>query len=259
MKALAWLWLGLFFLLPGLAQSQIVNIEDRRSQNRDTILWLGNLQLGFNLVENGKAVYTLNGGINAEYIHHRHVFLSFTRYNLVRAGEEDFVNDGFQHLRYNYELKPRLTWEIFAQAQYNERIKLRLRTLLGTGLRFSLLPIESEQRAYLGFSYMYEYNEENQEADGVPFISYFRDHRMSNYVSFWIKLGENTILANTSYYQPLLNNFADLRLSSQTSVQIGITRKLKFNTKFSIIYDSRVPDEVSNTIYNWSNGLRLDF
>lgn len=259
MKALARLWLFLFLLFPCLAQSQIVNIEDRRSQNRDTILWLGNLNLGFNLVQNGTAIFTLNGGINAEHIHHRHIFLSFTRFNLVRAGEQDFVNDGFQHLRYNYEIKSRITWEVFTQAQYNERIKLRLRTLLASGVRISLLPRTSRQRAYWGTSYMHEYNEEKKEEDGVGHIVYRRDHRWSNYVSFRFKLGGNTVLANTSYYQPLFDNFADLRLSSQTSLQIGITKKLKFNTLFSIIYDSRVPEEVSNTIYKWTNGLRLEF
>lgn len=253
-------FVSLFFLSPFWGQSQIVNIEDRRSQIGDTILWQGNLNVGFNLVQNGDAIFTFNGGINAEHFHNRHLFLSFTRFNLVRVDEKDFINDGFQHLRYNYRLNARFTWEIFAQAQYNEKINLRLRGLVGTGPRITLLPKSEKQRAFLGLLYMYEYDEEKQEnAAGESQLIYFRDHRLSSYLSFRFELGENTVLANTSYYQPLLTDFSDLRLSSQTSLQIGITKKIKFNTTFSILYDSRVPEEVSNTIYSWRNGVQWEF
>lgn len=240
--------------------TQIVNIEDRRSEVGDTVLWLGNMNFGFNLVQNGDAVFTFHGSVNAQYLHHRHLLLSFTQFNLVRVDAQDFVNDGFQHFRYNYRLNDRLTWEAFTQAQYNEKIKLQLRGLLGTGLRLALLPLKHKHRAYLGSLYMYEYNEENETDElDTPFVVYRRDHRLSNYIACRFELGDNIVLANTSYYQPLINNFADLRLSSQTAFQIGITEKLRFNTTFTILYDSRVPTEVNNTIYSWKNGIRWEF
>ncbi|MEL6636800.1 MAG: DUF481 domain-containing protein [Bacteroidota bacterium] len=239
---------------------QIVNIEDRRSFRADTIAWFGNVQLGFNLVDNGDPVYTLNGGINVEYQRMRHLFLSFSRFNLVRVVDQDFVNDGFQHLRYNYTLGPRLTWEAFAQAQYNEKIKLRFRGLIGTGPRWSLLPEASKQRAFLGALYMYEYNEDNVATETNPdALDYLRDHRLSAYLALRFAIGANLVLASTSYFQPVIDNFADQRLSSQTTGQLTITEKLKFTTTFSILYDTRVPEGVPNTTYRWINGIRWNW
>ncbi len=254
---------GLCFVLLLSTQrlsAQIVNIEDRRSFRSDTIAWFGNVRLGFNIVDNGDAVYTFNGGINVEYQRNRHLFLSFSRFNLVRVLDQDFINDGFQHLRYNYRINQQLTWESFGQAQYNEKIKLRFRGLLGTGPRLALLREANKQRAFLGALYMYEYNEENitNENDEAA-LQYLRDHRLSTYLALRFILGPNLVLASTSYYQPVLTNFSDLRLSSQTNAQLTITQKLKFTSTFSIVYDSRVPDGVPNTIFRWVNGIQWNW
>ena len=255
--------LSVLFLLalmfPFDLASQIVNIEDRRSQRGDTVAWFGSVDLGFNFVQNGNAIITLKGGINLERLHLRHLFLSFSRFNLVRIENQDFINDGFQHFRYNYRLNKRITWEVFAQAQYNEKISLRLRSLLGTGPRFSLLPAASRQRMFLGTLYMYEYDEETEQKEEGEIVIYHRDHRLSTYLAFRFQLRENVVIASTSYYQPVLTDLEDLRLSSQTTLLLNITKKLKFTTTFSIVYDSRVPEEVLNTTYSWTNGVRWEF
>ncbi len=233
--------------------TQIVNIEDKRVERSDTIDWNGRIDLGVNMVENGSSVLTLKGGLMLEHTRYRSWWLLLSRYNLVQVESEDFVNDGFQHLRYNYRLHPRLTFEAFTQTQYNERLSLRLRWLLGSGLRFRLTNSDTQQ-AFVGIAYMYEYNEENK-----PEEIYFRDHRMSSYISFNLRWKDNIRVAGTSYYQPVFNNFADLRLSSKTSLIFTITSRLRITTTFNITHDTRVPEGVANTIYGLSNGLRLEF
>ena len=134
-------------------------------------------------------------------------------------------------------------------------LRLRLRLLLGGGPRFALLPAKSPHRLFVGTLYMYEYNEEKED-EAIVLRS---DHRLSAYLAFRIKLGEKASLVSTSYYQPVLDDFADLRLSSQSSLLLPITSKLKFTTVFSILYDSRAPAEVVNTTYSWTNGLKWSF
>jgi len=100
---------------------------------------------------------------------------------------------------------------------------------------------------------MYEFNRESEPEKE------FRDHRMSTYLSINVKPFKNAKLSNTTYYQPVLNNLKDLRLSSQTALVINLTKKLLFTTIFNITYDSRVPESVTNTFYSFRNGVRFNF
>ncbi len=247
-----YLYLLLFLLFAGPAIAQIVNIEDKRVMLDDSTHWYGQVRLGFNLVENGNSIINLNGAISLEYEKNKHWFLSLSNFNFIQVDKQDFVNDGFQHFRYNYRISRWFIYEAFTQAQYNEKLRLRLRWLLGTGIRVPLLD-EGNQNIYLGLTYMYEFNEERD-----PDLE-FRDHRMSAYVSFGLQPFKNASLSNTTYYQPVFNDFADLRLSSQTTLAINLTSKLLFSTTFSITHDTRVPDEVENTIYSFRNGIRWNF
>lgn len=239
-------------IVPNLLSAQIVNIEDKRKSYEDTTGLFGNVDLGFNIVENGNSIMSIKAATQLEYLNGKNLFIFLTKYNLVKAEGTNFINDGFQHVRYNYHLRPRLTYEAFVQAQYNERLHIRLRFLAGTGLRFALTKNDN-QKAYLGLSYMYEYNE---ETDPRLFL---RDHRLSSYLSFRLQPSDNLTIASTSYFQPLVTNFSDLRLSSQTSLIINLTKRLRYKSTFNITYDSQVPEDVVNTIYSFINGLRWVF
>lgn len=246
----------LFSIFSCSAFAQIVNIEDKRGVLADTSGWLGYVDLKFNLVENGNSVISIHGNLRLEYLRNRHTFLGLTNYNLGKVGGNEFINQGFQHLRYNYKVKKRMIWEAFTQAQYNEKIKLQLRWLLGTGPRFEITKTE-KNRAYLGVLYMYEYDEEVSKEDNLE--EYHRDHRLSTYFSFSVQPHKHMSIAGTTYFQPVLNDFSDLRVSSQTTLNFDINNQWAFSSAFSITYDSDVPEGVVHTIYQWTNGLRWNF
>ncbi|MEM9821414.1 MAG: DUF481 domain-containing protein, partial [Bacteroidota bacterium] len=153
-------WCYLIASLPLFAQ--IVNIEDKRTAVRDTVLWMGYVDVKFNLIQNGAQLFSINGDYRLEHLRHRHLFLYLGQYNLGKAEGNEFVDDGFQHIRYNYQTNDWLAWEAFTQLQYNQLIKLKMRWLLGTGPRFRLYK-KSKSQFYLGTLYMFEYNEESTE------------------------------------------------------------------------------------------------
>lgn len=236
--------------------AQIVNIEDKRGEITDTAAWLGHLDVKFDLVENGNSIISINGNLRLEHLRKRHFYLCLSNYNLGKIEDSDFINQGFQHFRYNYELKKKVTLEAFTQVQYNEKIKLRFRWLLGTGPRFELFRNE-KNKAYFGTLFMYEYDEEYFKETRE--VNFHRDHRLSTYVSFQIKPTKTISIAGTTYFQPVLTEFSDLRISSQTSFNFDISSNWGFSSAFSITYDSDVPEGVVNTIYQWTNGLRWNF
>lgn len=238
------------------ANAQIVNIEDRRSTLADTSGWFGYLGLGVNLIKNNRSVTNIHGNLRAEHLKGKYRVLLLTDYNLIRADKESFIDNGFQHFRFNYKINKRLTYEFFSQIQFNNQVRIKLRGLVGTGLRVRILR-EGKQKVYWGLSYMREYNEIEIVEDVVTI---FRDHRMSTYLSMTLyPFEENFSISNTTYYQPVLTDFSDVRLSSQTSLQFAISKRLVFSAIFSITNDTRVPENIPATYYSLKNGIRFNF
>ncbi|MBR9921724.1 MAG: DUF481 domain-containing protein [Bacteroidetes bacterium] len=235
--------------------SQIVNIEDRRGNISDTTGIFGRVAAGMNLVNNGTPVLSIHGNSQLEYLRPKTDWLLLFNYNLVKAGDNSFVDDGFAHMRFNYFLSERVVWEAFGQAQYNEKIRILFRGLLGTGPRFRLFD-NKKQAAFAGIAYMYEY----EQISDTSIIH--RDHRISSYLSFQFTPFKNLTLAGTTYYQPIIDNIASSRISSKTSATFSITDQLSLGVNFSVTFDGRLPEEVPNVpnkIYAWRNTLRYSF
>lgn len=248
-------WLLAFTFLFQLLNAQIVNIEDKRVFRTDTVGWFGQLDFGLNLVKNKTTVTTIKGSGRLDFLHHKHSAFSLTDYSFVRAGQEQFVNQGFQHLRYNYALSEHSVVEAFIQAQYNERIRIKLRTLSGTGWRYQLARKERE-KAFLGIAYMYEY-----EAIADTTIIH-RNHRLSSYLSFNWQVSPFFTISNTSYYQPVITDFDNYRINTATHIQLNLTERLLLKSSFSLTYDSKLSEEVVGipaTIFNFINGLSWRF
>ena len=235
-----------------LCAAQIINIEDKRTRNMDSISWHETLELGAHIYKNTQSVLSLTASAQIEFQYLNKRLLSITSANFVRAGESDFVNEGFQHLRYNNSFNNWLTFELFGQVQYNEQANIKLRALGGTGLRFEIMQKE-KQRAHLGISYMYEYDEET-----INEVIH-QDSRLNTYVSFRLKPVDIFTLTSTTYYQPLFDRFSDYRLSSSTSANFAFNKRLRFKTTYSIIYDSRASAGAPTTTYRLGNSLSYTF
>ncbi len=249
--------LPLFFMLclKSLLIGQVVNVEDRRVRLGDSVHWLGKADLGFNVIQNTQQFLTASAAVQLEYKQKRHFVLSLTAYNLAKSAAQNILNDGFQHLRYNYDVTDKTIWEAYAQVQYNERIRLRLRTLVGTGLRFKILRGGAAQRLYFGASYFYE---STQFRDTIlPFFN----HRLSFYVSFSSKIGTNARFASTTYFQPIITNPNSRRWASDNALTIPLSKKASFRANLNLTFDSdpRLPESVPDLIYAWTNGIRLEF
>jgi len=243
----------LFFMsFPFVTYSQIVNVEDKRSTFKDSIQWVEQLELGFNLTKNKTEVFSVNGKAQIEFTYYDKLLISITNFNFVKAGDQNFINEGFQHLRYNSKVNNWLTFELFGQVQYNERANIAIRALGGTGFRYQLLK-NKRDKIHLGTSYMYEFEEESTEE-----IRH-NNHRLNTYLSLAWHPQPNIKIASTSYYQPLFDNIKDYRLSSQTAVIFAFSKRLDFKTTFSIIYDSRAAVGAPKTIYRFLNSLRYRF
>lgn len=239
-----------------LLNAQIVNIEDRRGSLIDTSGWFGYFGLRTNFVKNTRSVVNIGGDLRIEYLKGKSKVLFLTNYNLVRANKERFIDNGFQHFRLNYQIRKKIEYEFFTQAQFNNQVRITFRGLLGNGLRYQLLNNPKGQ-IFIGLAYMFEYDEIKIISD---VITEFRDHRMSSYISLSLQpFSDNFSIANTTYFQPVLNDFSDQRFSSQTSLNFVISKRLTFTSIFSITTDTRIPENVPATYFSLKNGIRWNF
>ena len=252
MKRFSFLFLLLVFY--GKIHTQIINIEDKRVRLNDSIALKGYVDMAVNVFKNDKKLVTISANSQLEYVKLKHLFLLIGGYNLVKAGSNNFLNDGYGHFRYNYDVSKNVTWEAFTQGQYNERTRSRFRALMGTGARFRFHFTE-KNRLYLGTALMFEHN---QFSDITP-RQY--DVRLSNYLSFTIIISDKIKLNNTTYFQPVLTDLGNFRVSSQGNALFQITKKLVFKISGNLILDrdTRLPPSVPDLIYAWTNGLRWEF
>jgi putative salt-induced outer membrane protein YdiY len=233
--------------------AQIVNIERQRIST-DTSGWFGHAMGSFAGSKTTKSILAVAGSTLLEYKSPstNDLWLLITEISLIKSDSEKFSNSGFGHLRYNRKLGNVVRWELFTQIQYNSLTKIDQRILGGTGFRFKLTPYENA-RFYFGISYMYEY-----EKLLDPEL-YHKDHRGSSYFSFTLTPTETVTMMSTLYVQPLLKDAKDYRISNESSLVLGITKKLSLNASFKYAYDSRPPEGVPVSTYSFSNGIELQF
>jgi hypothetical protein len=129
----------LFFLffIAFEASAQIINIEERRIRGtHDSIHWYGHLNFGLNATKVRETILNFNTDVQLEYKWKKNIVLSLATYNLVKVGQKSLVNSAFQHLRYNYKIKDYFTWELYGQLQNNQIQYIKIRALVGSGLRW---------------------------------------------------------------------------------------------------------------------------
>ncbi len=242
-----------FVQAPNLS-AQIVNIEEMRIQGtNDSLRWYGSMKAAFHLAKVQQQTMLLRGESRVQYKHARQVWLLLLNADFLKAGGRDFSNAAFAHLRYNYKLRPALSLEAYAQQQTNRLLLIKGRTLFGTGLRrrFFISKVQNS-RLYLGTAALYEKN---------FFIENYGQptwYRWSNYMTITLRQKKTgAVLQATAYWQPLFRDFSNYRFSTEWSLELPITKHLRFSTDFAYSLDRGLPNAAPLDVYTWQNGLVL--
>jgi len=243
----------LLVLLANLSlQAQIINTESLRMVT-DTSGWSGSIGLNVGFIKNVKDLVRIKNDIHIQYKQPKHLILFMNHIGFDRADGADFVNKGVQHLRYNYRFHKRVAWEAFIQNQYNAVSKIAYRRLAGTGFRAKLTKSE-KYKAYFGSLLMFE----KEKTTETPLV-FHEDWRSSSYISFSLYFNKKVSLISTTYYQPLLNQFSDYRVSNQSTLALKIYKNLSFKSVLNFMYDAFPVAAVPKQQYSLSNGLVYHF
>ena len=246
------LFLSLFSALAILnCFGQVINIESKRFFN-DTNGWVGSSDLYFQFTQNTQQIISLGTTSRAQYAKRNHKFLILNDVSFVKAGNQDFSNSGFQHVRYSYKVKKWLALETFLQAQYNAILKIKLRFLAGSGPRVRLVKRENF-KLYVAILYMREY----EDVSNIP--GHSNVNRISAYTTFAWSIKEQIEFSSTIFYQPNLGDFNDYRIAGDGAFEFGITKKLTFKLSYNFLYDTRQPVGIPSLVYTIKNGISYKF
>ena len=204
----------------------------------------------FSANKNQKQIYQL--GINSDLSLkiRKHNLMLITIYSWVNTNDngkkDDFLNEGFQHLRYNYLLVDKLKLEAYLQYQYNRIMSLKERDLVGLGLRYKIIN-DNITMIYVGSSVMFEHN---------VYTSNFETNyiKSSNYITWNTYLTKYFRIGNTTYFQFNLDN--KYRVYSIIEGAVKIYKRISFKINFTLKYDNS--DSPSLT-YSTNNMISVSF
>ncbi|MCG8574707.1 MAG: DUF481 domain-containing protein [Flavobacteriales bacterium] len=247
MKYLLWL----FLLISYSGFSQIVNIENKRLEKKEG--FSGNIDLNLNFIMNTKQLLQIGDKLKVAYTKRKSHLLLITDHSFIKSEGQDFVNRGYEHVRFNYTLKDsgRIDYEVFQQGQFNKIQKINLRLLLGTGFRLNLV----RQKKYdmnFGTGFMGEYEELID--NGIS-----RDVLSSSYLSFDAQFTPSFGFNTITYFQPKLIDFGNYRLANESYIRLKINKYLTFKVIYSLAHDSRNIPDVRKTNYTLKNTLSFKF
>lgn len=242
----------IFFFGSISASAQILNAESLRKVT-DTSGWSGTASANFALKRNVNDFLVLGTDIHVQYKMNKHLILFKNDINFQKIEDDRFENSGITHVRYNYRFRPRVAWEAFVQGQYNKVNLIDFRGLVGTGPRIKLTNSE-KYKFYAGMLAMFEYEE---VTDGITPLQ--RNFRKSTYLSFSLYPTDNISIVSTTYYQPLVKNFSDYRLSSQNSLLVELVKNFGLKINYTFVYDAFPAVGIPNSQYDFSTGVTYSF
>jgi len=148
-------------------------------------------------------------------------------------GESNQVKDTnklYMHLRHIHALNNKnICAEAFAQAQDDEFKLIKRRLVGGGGVRFKIFELFNDGKGYLGVGALYE---DIQYTSTDPKDN---DFRANSYFAYTIKLGDDSDLSYTLFYQPKISDFSDYVSSQKLALKLHVYKLLYLN--FQVAYD----------------------
>jgi len=163
------------------------------------------------------------------------------------------ANKSYLHLRHRHALDEAWALEAFGQVQQDEFANLKLRTLLGGGVRWSQK--RETWRFHLGLGTFYEYEELRKSTSNAK--SYL--WRASTYMTVDYLLNEQAKLHETIYVQPAWNALGDVRILNDMSLKVSLTDHLALSLTLEVTYDSRPPVGTVKTNVSYQTGIEYHF
>lgn len=217
-----------------------------------------NLELASNGVSGTTTSNSTLGGLFSEWKHGKYTDFLLMQYAYGQSNGQINNNRAFAHIRHRVQLSDRWGVEGFAQAMRDPVTRMRARSLLGGGVRWTLLERDDASAAYLGFGAFYEHEQRSPKAGTTDALN-TRLWRNNTYLVLKRKLNEHLSVYSVTYYQPALSDMGNYRVLENAAGSVKLYKNLNLKLSTSVYYDSRPPQGVKRTYVLYSTGITVDF
>jgi len=171
-------------------------------------------------------------------------------------GRSRFASSGLLHYRRTYRYSQMIWPEWYLQANYDRAQLLKFRTLVGGGGRTAVASGRWGEVA-AGASVMLE-DERLELPDTAVHPRKSTVVRTSTSLSFRL-VASQLVMTSTSYVQPRIDAFSDVRILEDLSIATPVTDRLAMTVSFDLRYDSRPPDGISALDARLRTGLTFTY
>ena len=254
-----------FFLLCFCTQvthAQILNFEKYRkpgdTEKQKSLVGQVSLDFSLNnrsLNQNGEADLYVGTNIASDvaYFLADHAYYLFGDLVYSAVGEQEITSTGFIHARANLLRRRFLSYELFAQSQFDQARGMDQRLLAGGGLRFKLADTEQNKLA-IGTGLMLE--KEKWESQHKSLL------KTTNYISFAHRFNDRIRFSTIGYYQTGYDDMIEAlrnRISGEFVLQANIFGSFSYTTSFFIFYEDKPIELVNKLIFSLTNGFLWKF
>ena len=262
------LWLTVS--VPAIAQ--ILNVEKTRIKGDSANYFLGNIGVDFNinnrnLDDSGQASYfiSIRATSDVGYLSKHHSFFLLSEFQYNATSQQSINSTGYGHFRSTFLRKRKLSYEGYAQIQYDQGRGMVFRGLVGGGLRLRLYEKE-RSNLYVGVGIMRERevwevpnNEASEVASNTIGINIWKN---SNYLTTYVSLNQNVSFNAITYFQTGYDPQSDFfrhRVSLDANLLIKISTRLAFRTTAGFTYENRPIVPIAKLVYSVTNGIQVSF
>lgn len=235
----------------------IVNLEDLHLSEPKKGL-SGNTSLGISGAEGNSEYIDAEWKAKIQSTHESATRYALLQYAYGESFKEENRNSAFIHLRNIQNISVRQSWEIFAQAEQNKFARLKLRALVGGGLRWDVGSDKNIRETFLGAGGFYSHESINAELNASD-AGKENLIRGNFYLVYKKKINSDTLLFSTTYYQPSVSDIKDFRLLEVAGLKVALQGSLSIVLNLELSHDNRPPQFVDKTDLNYKTELVYQF
>lgn len=244
----------ILILMTSLQLTAQVNTE--RLRNRDAKPgFAGKAGLSFTYLSGNTEFFKISSQLRFDYSRQKLYSFAVADYQRGIRKDSDFINKGFLHWRFIYDLTNLWSGETFVQRAFNEFTDLRSRNLIGGGARLNIRLLkkaeENERSLDAAFGVGLMWEEETIESSGLI----KQRLRSTNYIAIYGKIEPKMQFSTITYFQTALQNPSDSRILSQLILQVGFLGSVDYRVVLGLNYDSRPPQNIKRHDFELLNGL----
>jgi putative salt-induced outer membrane protein YdiY len=226
-----------FLLWSSVAEAQIFNVQPLLDkQSRDG--FSGALEGAADWRSGNTNILMLTGNGVVQYRKQRHLVFIDIHGEYGLQGTNELVSKDLEHARYRYRLSRAIDFEAFVQHDADAFRRLAVRAVAGVGARLRLVEGKHVTLAVAG-AYMPDY--ERLSAGLFPDSrAQSLAHRLSTYAVIAVSAGK-IMVAHTIYAQPRFDDFHDVRMLSDSSLSLTVTKHVAVRFSLTMTLDTEPP------------------